>query len=226
MTGNCLKIIALVAMTIDHVGMMLFPHQEWMRIIGRIAFPIFTYMIAEGCRYTKNRKRYVSQIALLGVAMQIVLFIVDGSLYQSVFISFTLAILLIYIIDKAKQEKNIEYWVGVGLAVFVIIFLCFGLPNLLPKTDFTIDYGIVGIAIPVGCYFAESKRVKVVVFTLGLIVLAAFYGGVQWFGLLAVPFIVLYNNQKGRYRLKNLFYFYYPIHLGVIYVIDALVNEL
>ena len=56
LTGNQLKLIALVTMTIDHIGMQLFPRVRLLRIIGRLAFPIFAYMIAEGCRYTRNRR--------------------------------------------------------------------------------------------------------------------------------------------------------------------------
>ena len=54
LTGNQLKLIALITMTIDHVGMMLLPQLRILRAIGRIAFPIFAYMIAEGCRYTHS----------------------------------------------------------------------------------------------------------------------------------------------------------------------------
>lgn len=72
MSANVLKMIALITMTIDHVGLMLLPDYEWMRAVGRIAFPIFAFMIAEGCRYTRDRKRYLSQIAILGIGMQIV----------------------------------------------------------------------------------------------------------------------------------------------------------
>ena len=50
-TGNQLKIIALVTMTCDHVGMQIFPQLIWLRIIGRLAFPIYAYMIAEGCAH-------------------------------------------------------------------------------------------------------------------------------------------------------------------------------
>ena len=57
LSGNQLKIIAAISMTVDHLGFILFPSLIILRIIGRIAFPIFAYMIAEGCRYTKNEKR-------------------------------------------------------------------------------------------------------------------------------------------------------------------------
>lgn len=224
MSANILKIIALIAMTIDHMGYTLFPDYKWMRIIGRIAFPIFAFMIAEGCRYTHNRLRYLCKIALMGIGMQIVLFLVSRSLYQSVFISFTLSIILIYAIDKAKSEQQIRYWIYVGLSAWAITFLCLGLPELLPKTDYNIDYSILGILIPVVCYFAEGKKDKILALTLCLIALSISYGGIQWFCLLAVPIIGRYNEQKGKFELKNLFYIYYPAHLSVIFAIDKIFN--
>lgn len=209
-------------MTIDHVGYMLLPEYKWMRIVGRIAFPIFAFMIAEGCRYTHNRVRYLLQIAVLGIAMQLVFFVTTKSLYQSVFISFTLAILLIYALDSAKSKQKLSYGVGALLVFLVITFLCFGLPDILYETDYNIDYNIVGILLPVGCYFATDRKWKIAVFALLLIALSFFYGGVQWFCLLAVPFIGAYNYKKGSLPLKNFFYLYYPIHLIVIYMIDKM----
>ncbi len=225
MSANTLKIIALIAMTIDHAGLMLFPEYEWMRLVGGIAFPIFAFMIAEGCRYTRNRLRYLLQIALLGIGMQIVSFVVVKSLYQSVFISFTLAIILIYVLDKAKDEQKMKYWIYAGLVILATTFLCLGLPEVLDKTDYDIDYNIVGIWIPVVCYFAKSKKLRLFVFTVGLLALSAFYGGIQWFCLLAIPLIGMYNYQRGRFRLKKLFYLYYPAHLCVIFAIGMFVNR-
>lgn len=222
MSANVLKILALITMTIDHAGFMLFPEQKWMRIIGRIAFPIFAFMIAEGCRYTHNRRKYLLQIALMGVAMQLVMFIATKSLYQSVFISFTLAIMLIYVIDMAKEKKLIRYWVLVAVAAFAVAFACRGLQMLLPNTDYDIDYNLIGILLPVVCYFAEDKRRRMLVLTFGLVALSFFYGSIQWFCLLALPFIGIYNNQKGRCQIKQLFYIYYPAHLAVLFLIDRI----
>lgn len=224
MTANALKLIALAAMTLDHVGLLLFPQYEWFRILGRIAFPIFAFMIAEGCRYTHSRIRYISKIALIGIGMQAVLFIAAGSLFQSVFISFTLSILLIYGIDRVQNEPAWENWIYAGLTTLAILFLCLGLPEILDHTDYGIDYSIFGVMTPVACYLAKGKKERIFALILCLIGLSVFYGGVQWFCLLDVPLIGMYNGKRGRLRLKNLFYIYYPAHLGVIYLIEKLVE--
>ena len=74
LTGNQLKLIAMVAMTADHVGLQLLPQVGFLRILGRLAMPLYAYMIAEGCRYTRSRKRYFLSIALMGLLCQLVYF--------------------------------------------------------------------------------------------------------------------------------------------------------
>lgn len=224
MSANILKLVALLSMTIDHVGCFLFPEQEWMRIVGRIAFPIFAYMISEGCRHTKNRRRYLLRIAGIGIVMQLVSYVVSGSLYQSVFITFTLSIGMIYLFDMARTRRRVEDSIYVFIAVSVIGFLCIGLPQLLPNTDYAIDYSIVGVALPVICYLIEDARVRLIAFGIGLLALAGYYGGVQWYGLLAILFIAVYNGKRGKLSFKNLFYYYYPAHLCIIYAIQYLMQ--
>ena len=87
MNGNQLKIVALLAMTCDHVGKQLLPQMEILQIVGRLAFPIFAYMIAEGCRYTKNRRKYLSVMFLVALMCQVVYFIFLNSIYQCIFVS-------------------------------------------------------------------------------------------------------------------------------------------
>ena len=74
LTGNQLKLIALITMTLDHVGMLLLPRVRILRAIGRIAFPIFAYMIAEGCQHTRNRKKYLLSMASFATVCQVVYF--------------------------------------------------------------------------------------------------------------------------------------------------------
>ena len=64
-TNNQLKIIAMVSMLFDHVGKELLPQYPILQIIDRLAFPIFAYMIAEGCFYTKNIIKYFTIILML-----------------------------------------------------------------------------------------------------------------------------------------------------------------
>jgi len=105
LTNNQLKIIAMVSMVLDHVGLLFFSDMIIFRVLGRIAFPIFAYMIAEGCRYTKNRAKYLGIIAGMGTVFQIVYFVAMQSLYQGILITFSLSIIVIYSIDGIVRSK-------------------------------------------------------------------------------------------------------------------------
>ncbi len=104
LSGNALKLIGALSMLCDHTGMLLFPQALWLRMVGRLALPIFAFFIAEGCRYTRNRVRYLCTIALCATVFQVVYFIATGDTLLSIFTSFTLSILLIYLLDAWKNS--------------------------------------------------------------------------------------------------------------------------
>lgn len=215
LTGNQLKVIAMTAMTCDHVGLQLFPQVQLLRVIGRLALPIYAYMIAEGCRYTRDRKRYLQRMGVLALLCQVVYFAAMGSLYQCILVTFSLSICLIYLMDYLKKRGNWDLrakclFFGSFAAVF---FLCEILPLLLPNTDFYIDYGISGVLLPVMVYIGKPIHGLI----LGLVLLGLQHGGLQWLALAAVPLLMLYNGQRGRAGLGKLFYIYYPAHLAAIY---------
>lgn len=224
LTGNQLKIIALITMTIDHIGMYLLPQFLFLRIIGRLSMPIFAYMIAEGCHYTKNRKAYLLLTLGVGILCQIVYWIAMGSLYQCILITFSLSIGLIYILDYAKNKKTVMGWLLFAAAFFGICFISIGLPKLLSHTDFSISYGIFGILLPVLVYVASNKVQAIVLYAIGLCLLSYSCGGVQWYGLATLPLLMLYNGKRGKARLKYLFYFYYPAHLAALYLLGLILR--
>ena len=218
-TGNELKIMAMIAMTCDHVGLQLFPDVLLLRIIGRLALPIFAYMIAEGCRHTRSRKKYLLRIALLAAVCQIVYFFVMGSLYQCILVTFSLSIGLIYALD-ATQNPQRRFARPVALGMLVTVFvLCVVLPDLLP--GFEIDYGLMGVLLPVLIYFGKPSHHYLLA---GLILLSFAYGGLQWWSLAAIPLLGQYNEQRGRHNIGLLFYVYYPLHLVVIYGLSLLMK--
>ena len=222
LTNNQLKILALIAMTADHVGLQLLPQHGILRIIGRLAFPIFAYMIAEGCTYTRNRKRYLGTLAVMAALFQIVYFVAMDSVYQGIFVTFTLSVSLIFAIDRARTKKTVPailLAVGVGLAV---LFLTAVLPGLLPRTDYDVDYGLWGVLLPVTVYLVPGRMWKLTATALMLIPLALEWNGYQWYALLALIPLALYSGKRGKYKMKNLFYIYYPAHLVVIWLLDLL----
>ncbi len=218
LTGNQLKILAMITMTCDHVGMQIFPRLLWLRMIGRLAMPIYAYMIAEGCRHTKDRKKYFLRLFGLGLLCQAVYLVVMGSLYQCILMTFSLSVWLIGLLDAAEQEKNRKTMGQLLLGVAVAFFVSAVLPDLLPHTDYAIDYGLPGVLLPLLIYGAGTKGLL-----LGLALVALEYGGIQWYAFLAVPLLLLYNGERGKANIGKFFYWYYPAHLVVIYGISLLV---
>lgn len=215
LTSNQLKLLAMLTMTLDHIGVQMFPGVLWLRIVGRLAFPIYAYMIAEGCAHTRNRRKYLLQMAGLALLCQLVYFFAMGSLFQCILVTFTLSILLIYAYDTGSRLLT-------ALALLGVAFVTVALPRLLPGTDFAIDYGFFGVLVPVAAYLGETRREKLL-FTAGVLVALAWsVGGIQWYSLAALLPLALYGGQRGKRRMKWLFYLYYPLHLAAIYGISLL----
>ncbi|MBM6828881.1 hypothetical protein H9X85_04675 [Anaerotignum lactatifermentans] len=224
LNGNALKILALLIMTIDHIGYILCDNYMPFRIIGRIAFPIFAYMIAEGCRYTRNRKHHLLLILGLGILFQLVLFLVEGSLAQCIFITFSFSMALIFSMDFGRSHKGLPAKLLFPLCMVTAYFFCEILPLCLGDYDFSVDYHFFGVLLPLFIYLGNTREQKLLLAAIGLVLVNLQYGGIQWFSLAALPLLALYNGQRGKWRLKYLFYIYYPLHLSVIWGIDYILS--
>lgn len=227
LSGNALKIIALIAMTIDHIGYILFPDVMWLRAIGRLAFPIYAYFLAEGCRYTKNKLKYFLLIFLLGIVCQIVLYIFSGQTTFNILITFSFSIVLCYALIWLKQainqnntKKTIWGWI-----IFIILIIATYLlsSNMLSFSIITVDYGFWGIMLPVLATISDNKYIKLVFFAIGLVFLSFGYSSLQLFSLLSILLLLFYNGTRGKYNIKYLFYIYYPLHISLIYLIKFLI---
>lgn len=225
LTGNQLKLFALVCMTCDHLYHTLLPQYAILNVIGRLAFPIFAYMIAEGCRYTRNRTRYLMLMAISALLCQAVYFFAMGSLYQCILVTFSLSIGLIYLLDHACRKPSFLSIATAVLGCLAVWFLAEALPQLLSKTDYRIDYGIMGIFLPVLVFMGQTKLQKLLLATIGLCLLSALHTSVQWFSLLAIVPLALYNGNRGKWKLKYLFYIYYPLHLAVLHLLQLLLTR-
>ena len=209
LTGNMLKLIAAFSMLLDHGGLLFFPREMGFRIAGRLAFPIFAFMIAEGCHYTRSRWRYWGMIAALAAVCQAVYYFAAGDTYLSVLVTFSLAIPTIFALEEWKKTGSWGWGLATAGAVGVIWLL---------NRCLEIDYGFWGCMLPV---FVAAFRGKwqMVSVTLGLCLVAADFGGLQWWSLLAVPLLLCYDGTVGRRKLKYFFYIFYPAHLAILQVL-------
>ena len=217
LNGNVLKIIALLSMTFDHVGALMFPDLNIFRIIGRVAMPIFAFMIAEGCVYSRHRAKYFALVFGLGFICILGYFFAEKRLLLNILITFSFSIATIYAIDYATTAKSAAAYLLPVFAVSLSAFVNFCLPQITGNIGWEADYGFFGTMLPVAVYLFKDFRLKVVATVLGLAVIALYYGDVQWWSFTAVPILALYDGTRGKVNLKYLFYIYYPLHLVVIY---------
>ena len=231
LSGNALKIIAALAMLCDHTGLMFFPQVRLFRIIGRLAFPIFAYMIAEGCRYTRSRLRYFLQIFLLAFGCQVVYFLVDRSLYMSILITFSCSILLICALQYLKEAQ------GAGVALWGLVFTSVVVGVYLLNMVVEIDYGFWGCMVPVFPSLFQDRRnaerrtipqldrkeLHVAMLALGLVILWMDIGGEQLWSLMAIPVLLLYSGARGKLPMKYFFYIFYPLHLALLQLIGWII---
>lgn len=242
MTAFVLKIIAAVTMLIDHTGLILFPQYTVFRVIGRLAFPIYAYCIAEGFRFTHNRLKYFLRIFILGAVCQIAYAVTNKDVYIGILLVFSMSIIIMSLCDDAKkasqgEESHISRFIqrvsGKRLSesadtVLSMSLACAAIIAVYILTSrVAVDYGFFGVMLPVCTSFFDDRKKRLVMFSACLIALCiemTYSFTLQYFSLLAVPLIALYNGEKGRHSPKYFFYIFYPLHLLILYGISLLIG--
>lgn len=259
-SGNVLKLIACAAMLIDHIGVFLFPDVLWLRLVGRVAMPLFAFTLAEGCFYTRSKLRHTLLIAGLGLVTSGVASFVTGTVEGDILITFTLSCLIIWALDALKMacfalseaaegqgaEGGISgFWkrkpVRITLSALALCIAVGGAVGLTCFSGIHIEYGLAGVLLPVTVHLPDFRKAGeggarlaflytpatvFALFSLGLVVLSLVQGWAQWFSLAAMLPILFYSGERGKRKLKYLFYIFYPAHLAVLGGIAMLMRSL
>ena len=202
-----LKCIAIVSMALDHTGAVLYPSQIWLRCLGRIAFPIFCFLIVEGFFHTHDVRRYMGRLGVFALISEIPYDLAFRGVpleyaHQNVFFT-----LLIGIGMMVLLERNREWPVKA-----VIMLLAMWLAVLIRS-----DYNFRGVLLIFVFYiFHESRWLAV---TSGGFWNFLYQGVIQKYGVLSVLPLALYNGERGR-KMKYFFYIFYPAHLLLLYGIS------
>lgn len=224
MNRNVLKIIAFVAMVIDHIGTVLFPDYVIFKIIGRIAFPIFSFFVAEGYFYTRSKKRYILMLLMFTLISWLPynLAMMYNWYKVNVIGVFLLSVIGMTLIDKIKETKYIFSYIAMFI-IYIVLLLTLDMLSIVPE-------GILGVLLPISFYVSREKKFKIfpiVIMTLICFVAIGQTGNFlvdykQIFSLVAIFLLMCYNGQKGKANLKYLFYVGYPVHLTVLWIISIL----
>ena len=235
LSSAALHIIAMALMLCDHLWATIFPYLDVLTCIGRIAFPIFAFMIAEGYRHTSNVKKYMLRMLIFAVLAEIPFNLVYGGqvsyiYHQNVLWTFLIALVCMTLIDKVKAKGRT--WLTI-FAGFGIVFL-----GALIGTIGMVDYYGAGVLTVLTFYFFREKKwwcfagQLICMYYINVEMLGGYYYPVtiaghyfelqqQGLALIALIPIWLYNGTRG-YNAKWFKYFcyaFYPVHFAVLYVI-------
>ena len=235
MTSAKLKTIALITMTIDHIGLVLLSgicgsnlaeyfssigiefNQPLLyifcRSVGRIAFPIFAFLITEGCIHTRNPQKYLFRLFLFALLSEIPFDLAQfGQINmhnQNVFFTLFFGACMILCFEKLKENLNFF-----SILYMIAVFLGFTLLSTITFSDYSYK-GIIMIAL-----FYFFRKWKFVYFS------AIFFQSLKWYFMLgifaSIILIILYNGERGKQN-KWVFYLYYPCHLLALYMISNLI---
>ena len=214
-TTTHLKLIAFVSMVIDHIGYIIFPDILILRYIGRLAFPIYAFLIGEGCIYSKNKKKYLLKTTITLFIFQIIFFLIHNTFYISVLYGFTCAILSAIIWEWAQKDLNNRR----PIAIIPIILLFFSI--LIINSDYT----FFAMILPLIVFFVKNKTLQKLLFGIMLILMSFCYGKYQILCIFSMIPILLYNGKKGKeIFFKNSFYVFYPLHYLIIGLINMFIK--
>ncbi len=217
-SSAALQWIAVIAMTIDHVGLYLCGDFWPMRVIGRLAMPIFCLLLVEGFCHTRSRSRYLARLLIFAFAALIphLTLAVLTHVSFSLNVLFTLALSLLALVCVEKGR-----WCLLGLIpIFALVIF------------FPFEYGIFAVLAVIGLYYARKlfSHNRAFLILAQLLVLAAMnislYLQAGWllqlWAIAAIVPIALYSGEKGHRMGGRFFYYYYPLHLFAILIIKLL----
>lgn len=197
-------------MTVDHVGVVLYPEYTVLRIIGRLAFPLFAYLLVLGIRSTRNLRGYFNRLLFFAFVSQVPYALANGIepwVKLNIFFTLALGMIMVYFIERSSVAFVIP------LIVSVIV---------------PIDYGVSGTTTILLLYLlGRDWKIGVGIFVLINLVLALYGTWYQPFAVFALPLIILYDRGmlifsriggqvKHPLFRKYFFYAYYPLHLLIL----------
>ncbi|EXX87930.1 conjugal transfer protein TraX [Paenibacillus darwinianus] len=203
--------IAMITMLIDHVGLIFFPESEMFRIVGRIAFPLYSWFLVQGYIHTRNHKKYMVRLFWMACISQIPFTLALQASDLNVIFTLLVALIGLYAMDHVADQK---YKALILIGVFVT------------AAAVPMDYGIYGvILIFMIRYFSGLKLIG-----LHLLLNLLYFldnGPGYWIQLFSIAGTILIAypvNYRAMNKTKWLYRSFYPAHLSILFVISYLMK--
>lgn len=247
MSTFALKLIAIITMFIDHLTVAISPSNDWVyiagRLIGRLAFPIFVFLLVEGFYNTSNVKKYLTRLGVFALISELPF---DLAFYNSKFLAeggniktdipnmFRDGQVFDIVIRRFMSYQNVFFTLFLGLLVMWIMsiiekkysknMLIVNLLNAAVTLAFSLlaallrmDYGYRGILLIVAFYLFRGSKLLLFISTIILS-----NSPVQAFWALAIIPIAFYNGKKGK-SIKYFFYAFYPAHILLLFLLQLII---
>lgn len=231
--SNLLKFFAMIFMLLDHMWATIIPGNQWMTNIGRLAFPIFAFLIVEGFTHTSDLKKYLKRLFIFALISEIPFNLIYAGnfvfpFHQNVMFTLLLGLLCISEIDKLKNNNNLNLKIKGILKI--LFFLLIGMIGF-------VDYGVTGILTIIVFYVFRNIKLAwlgqlisfillYVVFFKGQSIIINIFGTeyflpLQGLSIFALIPIWLYNGKRGKKNkvLQYMYYCFYPVHMLCLYLI-------
>lgn len=241
LSTNALKLIALITMVLDHIGVFICRYESDMyfilRKIGRLSFPIFAFCLVIGFLHTKSRIAYAKRLFVFALVSEVPLdfatymgrvrnhFSVSGRhmfwsfKHQNVFFTLLIGFVLIWCLDEIKNSIKLQSRRELMLMLeCAAVAAGLGIAELL-----RVDYGYAGVVLIVLFYL--FNRYYSLIIASEFFFNFVLYDGVQKYGVLSLIFLSVYNGKPGTRKFKWFFYVFYPAHLVGVAVFAYLYNK-
>ena len=233
LTSNMLRVIAVLLMVSDHVWATYMSFGNWMTYIGRMAFPIFAFQIAEGFVHTKNFKKYALRLLGFALISELPFNLFYSSrwfnpYHQNVMFTLLLGLMAIKVIDNLKKNHKAK-----NIALSVLWLLLIALASVIGF----VDYGFNGVLMVVLFYICRNFPFAWMAQLIGMVAInVVFFEGqvipfelfgqhveipTQAFAVFSLIPIWLYGGRKGVSNkvMQYGFYAFYPVHMIILYLI-------
>ncbi len=243
-SGFILKMIAVLTMLIDHMAAVVLAeelfyspakllesgyYRQWlalyelMRIIGRMAFPIYCFLLVEGFLHTRSALKYAQRLFLFALVSEVPFDLAfnrtwwDMS-YNNVFFTLLLGLFVMIGIRWAEERfrpRSAEGWkhwrdLFIRSAAVMTVVLA---GMFIAEDILCTDYGAGGVAAIAALYLLREHRIAA--FTAAVLLLVLLCSGDEIAALLMLVPVYLYNGTRGR-QMKYAFYVFYPVHLLIL----------
>ena len=209
-----LKMIAVIAMLIDHIGYIFINSgtNQYLifRGIGRVTFPIFCFLIVEGFHHTKSPINYLARLLVFAVISEVPFDLAFfNTVYnpnnQNVFLTLAIGLACLFCLEENRTNRlySIPFVILFALAYFIHC-----------------DYGVGGVLLICMFYITEQFREKFLIqLILSGLIFYLFFGIAELPGLIAILLIHFYNGKRGNNKMQWFFYTFYPLHLLILHFI-------